>query len=126
MKRLGLEDRIWRYFEPDQMLPAAGQGVLAVQCRADMDTAVLECLRDADAEVCAKAERAFVGALNGGCSSPVAAHAVVDGGMITVTGMYVNENERIYKETVSGPVPEGEALAEMLANRLKEAAWQEK
>lgn len=127
LKRLGLEGRIFRYFEPSQLLPAAGQGILAVQCRAAMDTAFLDCLRDADAEACAKAERAFVGALNGGCSSPVAAHAVVSGERITVTGMYVDEQEQIYREAVSGPASEGEALARTLADRLKEAAaWRGK
>ncbi len=66
LKRLGLERRICRYFSPEEMLPAAGQGILAVQTRLGMDTACLAAVADADAADCALAERSFVQALNGG------------------------------------------------------------
>ena len=82
---------------------------------------VLDCLRDQEAERCALAERAFVGALGGGCSSPTAAHAVVNGDSISITGMYMNENEQVLKQTISGPLPDGTALAIKLAKQLKEA-----
>lgn len=127
LKRLGLAGRISRTFSPEELLPAAGQGILAVQCRSGMDTAFLDCLRDREAERCALAERAFVGALNGGCSSPVAAYAAADGEQITITGMYADEKERIHKASVSGPLSDGTALAAELAARLKEGqAWQER
>lgn len=120
--RLGLEHRISRYFAPEELLPAAGQGILAVQCRADMDRTVFDCLRDREAEICALAERAFVRALDGGCSSPIAAYARAEGGSVTVTGMYVDGADRVWKGAVSGPAGEGEALARALAERLKEDA----
>ena len=127
LKRLGLEGRICRTFQPEELLPAAGQGILAVQCRRGFDTAFLDCLRDRDAEACALAERAFVGTLNGGCSSPVAAYAVVESGTITVTGMYVDEENQVWKGAVSGPADNGVMLAQRLAEKLKEgAAWQGK
>ena len=122
MKRLGLERRISRYFEPEELLPAAGQGILAVQCRADMDRAVFDCLRDRESEICALAERAFVQALDGGCSSPIAAYARMEGDNVTVTGMYVDGTERFRKGAASGPAGEGEALARALAKKLKEDA----
>ena len=122
MKRLGLERRISRYFEPEELLPAAGQGILAVQCRADMDRAVFDCLRDRESEICALAERAFVQALDGGCSSPIAAYARMEGDNVTVTGMYVDGTERVRKGAASGPAGEGEALARALAKKLKEDA----
>ena len=121
LKRLGLEERICRYFQPEELLPAAGQGILAVQCRSGMDDSILDCLRDQEAERCALAERAFVGALGGGCSSPTAAHAVVNGDRISITGMYMNENEQVLKQTISGPLLDGTALAIELAKQLKEA-----
>lgn len=120
LKRLGLEKRICRYFAPEELLPAAGQGILAVQRRRGIDASLLDCLRDPAAEGCALAERAFVGALGGGCSSPVAAHAVVNGNAITITGMYAAEDERVLKGTVSGPLSNGVTLAVGLAKRLKE------
>ena len=113
LKRLGLEHRISRYFAPEELLPAAGQGILAVQCRADMERMIFDC---------ALAERAFVRALNGGCSSPIAACAQADGDTVTIAGMYVDEADRIWRGSVSGPAGEGEALAKNLAKKLKEDA----
>lgn len=122
LKRLGLEGRISRYFSVEEILPAAGQGILAVQRRAGLDSSVLECLRERNAEDCALAERAFVRALDGGCSSPVAAHAVTEDGVITITGLYVDGAERMSRDCVSGPRSQGEELAQELARRMKEAA----
>ena len=120
LKRLGLADRISRYFSVQELLPAAGQGILAVQRRADLDQSLLECLRDREAELCALAERAFVRTLNGGCSSPVAAHATVSGDTIYIMGLYVDEAGQISRGTASGPLCQGESLAAGLAYRLKE------
>ena len=122
LKRLGLEERISRYFQPEELLPAAGQGILAVQCREDMDRSVFDCLRDEGAERCALTERAFVRALDGGCSSPIAAHARVEGDAVTVAGLYADGADRVWKGSISGPAAEGEALARALAKKLKEDA----
>lgn len=122
LKRLGLEERIYRYFSTEELLPAAGQGILAVQCRRDMDRSVLNCLRDREEERCALAERAIVRALDGGCSSPAAAYAQVEGERITITGMYVDGADHVWKGAVSGPAEAGEALARSLAKKLKEGA----
>jgi hydroxymethylbilane synthase len=59
------------------MLPAAGQGILVLQGRAGEDYSFLEGYTDRAAELSAVAERAFVRWLDGGCSSPIAAHAVL-------------------------------------------------
>ena len=86
LKRLGLEERISRYFAPEEMIPAAGQGVLCVQGRAGEDYSCLEPFFDRDAAVTTAAERAFVTALDGGCSSPVAAFAQVEDGEVHLRG----------------------------------------
>ncbi|MCF2663300.1 hydroxymethylbilane synthase [Oscillibacter valericigenes] len=120
LKRLGLEDRISRYFSPEEMLPAAGQGILAVQTRQGVDTACLAGVHDPDAACCALAERAFVRALDGGCSSPVAAYAVVEGETLTLTGLYVSPDETVVrKDSLSGPRTAAETLGETLADKLK-------
>ena len=75
LKRLGLEERFCRYFTPDEMIPAAGQGILAVQGRKGLDYSCLDGYCDETAWICGSAERAYVRFLNGGCSSPVAAYA---------------------------------------------------
>lgn len=120
LKRLGLEERVCRYFEPEELLPAAGQGILAVQCRSDMDMSVLDCLRDQTAEACARAERAFVAELGGGCSSPLTAYAAVCGDTLTITGLYADKYAHVRKDTASGPAADGRALAVQLAKRLRE------
>lgn len=125
LKRLGLEGRISRYFTTDEILPAAGQGILVVQTRKGMDTQCLRLVQDEKTACCAKAERAFVRALDGGCSSPVAAHAVVEGEKLTLTGFYVSPDERIQRKgSISGGLTEAETLGSTLARILKEGECQ--
>ena len=119
LKRLGLEERIARYFTVDELLPAAGQGILAVQARAGEELSCLDGVLDADGTACALAERAFVRALDGGCSSPIAAHAVVEGDTITIDGLYVDGQGRVSRDRRSGPREQGEELARRLAETLK-------
>lgn len=121
LKRLGLEDRISRYFSTEEILPAAGQGILVVQSRKGMDTGCLRLVRDEQTAFCAIAERAFVRTLNGGCSSPVAAHAVVNGDSMTLTGYYVSPDETVQRRgSISGSMTEAETLGKNLARQLTE------
>lgn len=117
--RLGLEERISRWFSTEEILPAAGQAILAVQARQDVDTGCLRTFDDRDSRDCLLAERAFVRTLDGGCSSPVAAFATVDGDTLTLKGMYVAGNETCCFETVYGPRQEGEALGRALAEEMR-------
>lgn len=116
LKRLGLEERISRYFSAEEMLPAAGQGVLAVQARAGEDVSFLSGFHDENTARCVAAERAFVRALDGGCSSPVAAHGVIKDGMIVLWGM----DETGRKAKISGAPDRAGELGEELARRMKE------
>lgn len=121
LKRLGMESRISRYFSPEEMLPAAGQGILVVQTRLGMDTRCLASVQDPDAASCAQAERAFVRELNGGCSSPVAAYAVTEGEQLTVTGLYVSPDETVIRKgNLTGSKSDAKALGRELARKLKE------
>ncbi len=117
LKRLGLEGRIHRFFFPEELLPAAGQGILAAQMRAGDDPSpLLDCFDDPAAHACAVAERAFVRRLDGGCTSPVAAYATVENGIMTLTGM----NEFGRKDTITGSAAQAAELGETLAERLRE------
>ena len=119
LKRLGLEDRISRYFTPEEMIPAAGQGILAVQGRAGEDHSFLEGFSDPSSSAAALCERAFVRALDGGCSSPVCAYAVAEGNTLRLRGLYYHEpTERIFTGTLEGSLTEPEALGTVLAHRL--------
>lgn len=119
LERLGLEGRVSRYFSVEEMLPAAGQGILAVQARADFDPACLREFNDPDSRDCLLAERAFVRALDGGCSSPVAAYATVDGAALALTGLYVDSRGEICRQTISGPREQGERLGAALARDMR-------
>ncbi len=119
LRRLGLENRVNRVFAPEEMLPAAGQGILAVQARADFDPSILSPLNNNEAELCALAERAFLQTLDGGCSSPVAAYARVQQGQIVLRGLYWDEQGWEIQQT-QGPAEQGPQLARRLALAMKE------
>ena len=120
LKRMGLEGRISRYFGVDEIIPAAGQGILAVQGRADFDRTLLEGYADAEAWCAATAERAFVRQLDGGCTSPVCAHAVPNGDGIRLGGLYYEESDGSWRKgSIEGPRDEAEQLGMRLAQTLR-------
>ena len=119
LKRLGLEDRVSRVFSPSEMVPAACQGILAVQARKDFDEILLRDFNDEETKTIAMAERSFVTELDGGCSSPVAAFAEIQDENITLTGFYVDEFENQLTKTVTGPLKDGVALGRQLAQNMK-------
>jgi hydroxymethylbilane synthase len=80
LDRLGLADAIDRRFEPDELLPEAGQGALALQVRAGEESSVAHA-DDAETRRRVEAERACVAAIGGGCLAPIAAHH--DGTVLT-------------------------------------------
>ena len=119
LKRLGLEHRISRYFETDEIMPAAGQGILAVQGRAGVDYSFLTGFFNPEATACALAERAFVRELDGGCSSPIAAFGRMEDGKLLLRGLYCREDGSDYiTGSISGAPEEAEALGIALANQL--------
>ena len=126
LKRLGLEERISRYFTVSEIIPAAGQGILAVQGRAGEDFSYLADFQDQEAAWAATAERAFVRYLDGGCSSPVAAHGQVQGEELNLLGLYYDEETGKYKRgSKKGSVSMAEELGISLARELREACQKE-
>ena len=120
LHRLGLDSRICRYFSTDEIIPAAGQAIIAVQGREGEDFSCLAAFSDADSRDCALAERSFTRTLNGGCSAPVAAYAELTGNVLKLTGMYVNEDETIVRfGSCEGDRNEAEQLGAQLAIRLQ-------
>ena len=120
LKRLGLESRINRYCTADEIIPAAGQGILAVQGRKGEAYDFLEDYCDKDAWAAGSAERAFVKLLDGGCSSPVAAHAEIFGDEIYLRGLYYNEKDGSYVTgTLRGNKADAESLGRELAETLR-------
>ena len=123
LNRLGLDGRITKVFTEREMIPAAGQGILAVQGRAGEDLSFLSCVDDPGARTAATAERAFVRRLDGGCSSPIAAFAKPDGKTICLFGLHYDEKTKRHVKGVkemSATQPEalGTALADELLAKL--------
>lgn len=120
LKRLGLEDRIGMYFDVDEIMPAAGQGILAVQARKGMDVSFLNEINEEDTMVVAKAERAYVKELNGGCESPVAAYGEIKNNKLYLSGLFYREDtDQFYKETVIGSKDDPEAFGRDFAAYMR-------
>lgn len=123
LQRLGLEGRISRYFSPDEIIPAAGQGILAVQGRAGELEDAARLVDDADARDCATAERSFIRTLGGGCFAPVAAYAEVQEDTLYLRGLYVTADEtHMARGAVTGRRTEAAALGRTLALQLRHQA----
>jgi hydroxymethylbilane synthase len=120
--RLGLQSHISEIFTLDVMLPAPGQGALAVQCRAE-DAETLKLLASIHSPITAAAvdaERAFLSSLGGGCSLPVAAFAQKNNGTIILTGAVISPDgkQSIRLSAVdSEPHKLGQRLAELVLER---------
>jgi hydroxymethylbilane synthase len=89
LKRLGLFSAIATALEADEFLPAAGQGAIAIETRADDASARAHAatIDDADTHTVLAAERAFLAALGGSCRTPIAGHARLDGDTVTFRGL---------------------------------------
>jgi hydroxymethylbilane synthase len=94
LKRLGLANRITSLLDPEELLPAAGQGALAIECHADRPDviAALAPLADPEATLATTAERAFARALSGSCHTPLAAYAVVRHGELWLRGLVASRD----------------------------------
>lgn len=120
LKRLGMTNCISRVFEVDEVIPACGQGILAIQARRDMDCSFLENVIDNNSYIAATAERAFTATLDGGCSSPIAAYAKIQGQDLVLRGLYYNEETKEYYTGIKkGNVNEAQKIGEKLAFELK-------
>jgi hydroxymethylbilane synthase len=121
LNRLGLQARISKVFGEDDMIPAAGQGILAVQAREGEDHTYLLCTNDEASQVASLAERAFVTRLDGGCSSPIAAYAKISGSRVVLHGLHFDENSgRHVIGRMDAPVSDTEQLGVALAEQLLE------
>jgi hydroxymethylbilane synthase len=121
LERLGLAQRATQVFSIQEMLPAIGQGVLAVECRSD-DNEVIELLRGVDhppTHTASEAERAFLRALGSGCSLPVGAYATVEGGMLLLDAILADESGKPHRAEAKGPASAAERLGTALAQRLR-------
>jgi hydroxymethylbilane synthase len=126
--RLGLEARIRSYFSVDEMIPAVGQGALALETRAD-DHALRDRLRELNhpaSESAVLAERVFLGRLQGGCQVPIGAYGEIEGGELRLRGFVgAVDGSRYEKRERSGPVAAAQELGLALAEDMLAAGASE-
>ena len=120
--RLGLEQHASDVLDTERFLPAVGQGIVGLTCRAD-DPATRERLqreaRDPAAWAAALAERAFLRSMKGGCNAPVGGHATVAGERLSLAGRVLSvDGSRTVEGRVEGACAEAEALGLQLAEEL--------
>ncbi|WP_114326141.1 hydroxymethylbilane synthase [Candidatus Colwellia aromaticivorans] len=121
--RLEMSERIAQYIEPEEMLPANGQGAVGIECRINDETikALLAPLECSTTRIRVLTERAMNKALEGGCQVPIASYSVIsaDGKEVHLRGLVgaVDGSEMIESE-ITGPVDQGEALGNTLAQEL--------
>jgi hydroxymethylbilane synthase len=106
LERVGLANRIAHNFPPREMLPAVGQGIVAVECAAsDWQTRqILSLIDDASAHLSCDAEREVLWVLNGHCNSPISGYSTIDGAEMTLTAAVLDEDGGDFIEvTRAGP-----------------------
>ena len=141
LKRMGLADQVTEYFSTEQMLPASGQGILAIEtlsqlrhCEGNSPKQSLDALlahvNDAETYCIAVAEMAYLKALNAGCQFPVASFAeFVDAGTLKIRGIYWDETsqqllraEVQHSVSLESPysIAQSRAAGEALAQKIRE------
>ncbi|WP_027461482.1 hydroxymethylbilane synthase [Deinococcus murrayi] len=124
--RTELRHRIDEFIEPDVLLPAPGQGALALETRADDDLTieVAYAIHDHLTDDRVTAEREFLAGLGAGCMAPVGAHATVQGGLLTLEGWVgAVDGSKVIRATSSGDPAECADLgAELAADMLAQGA----
>jgi hydroxymethylbilane synthase len=122
LNRLGLEGEASVVIPAETMVPAACQGIVGITVRS-ADREVIELLaaiEDRDARVCATAERAVQAALDGSCSTPIGAYAVLVDGALSLTGLVASMDGRfVLRRQVRGGAADAERMGRELGLGLK-------
>ncbi|HEY5989998.1 MAG TPA: hydroxymethylbilane synthase [Streptosporangiaceae bacterium] len=119
LARIGQLDRVTELFEPSEMVPAPGQGALAVECRdAEPDlAAMLDCVNDPASRAAVTAERTVLAELQAGCSAPVGAYAAGTE-ILHLTAVVMGDDGTTLRASASGPAAEAARLGHAVAAHL--------
>ncbi|HVG19616.1 MAG TPA: hydroxymethylbilane synthase [Blastocatellia bacterium] len=121
LHRLGLEGRITERLSEELVLPAVGQGALAIESRSD-DAAINEIVRSLDhkdTRLACDAERAFLKGLGGGCLVPIAGRARIRSGVLSLSGLVASpDGSQLIRGHYSGSAEDAESIGQRLADEL--------
>jgi hydroxymethylbilane synthase len=125
LERLDLSGNATEILPREVMLPAVGQGALAIECRSadEMVCQLLEPLHDPISAACVAAERAMLAALDGSCRTPIAGYAETDGDRLTIEGLLLNEDgSKEIRGRAEGGIDEAAQLGGELGKELRSGA----
>lgn len=125
--RLGLEHYIKEFIEPDLIIPAVGQGAIAVECRDNNDLSpFLEVLNHETTRIAVTAERSFLKAVEGGCQIPVGSLCTINGNKLTIKGFIASiDGKESIIDTLDGTIDNPEMIGEKLADNLLKSGGRE-
>jgi hydroxymethylbilane synthase len=122
LKRLGLDNIIKEILDPDLIVPAIGQGALAIEARKKDNEMIkiAKTIEDRESRIAIEAERIFAQKIGGGCNLPVAAYAKVNDKEFVMNAMvaYDNEGKKVMKDKIKGNIDDALTLASKLADKL--------
>jgi hydroxymethylbilane synthase len=124
LHRMGWADRITSYLDPDEFLPAIGQGAIGIEVRSeDTETKkLLAPLHHPHTAAAVEAERSLLKELEGGCQVPIGGHARLLGSVIELTGLVASiDGKQIYRITQKAPIAEAKELGVRVARELLDA-----
>lgn len=119
--RLGLQNRISARISVSEMLPAVGQGAIAIETRSDNEFAfeTTSRLDHHPTRIACSAERSFLRRLGGGCQLPIAAQGILDQDLLTLDGLVARpDGSEIWRDRLSGPMDQAEEIGSALAMLL--------
>lgn len=125
LERLGKANLATEILMPEIMLPAVGQGALAIECRGGDDALrqLLDPLHDPATAACVGAERAMLAALDGSCRTPIAGLAECDGGRLTLEGLLLKpDGSAEIRGCSTGDISDATALGTKLGSKLRSRA----
>lgn len=128
LERIGFGDRITELFPTDVIVPAPGQGIIAIECRT-VDTEVREILSQINhtaTSITASAERAFLESLGGGCQAPAGCNASIKEDEIHILGLIASpDGKEVIRERVVGKLEDAESMGHELARKLLDTGGKE-
>jgi hydroxymethylbilane synthase len=128
LERLGKSDIATEILSPERMLPAVGQGALAIECRASDDDLLrfLDPLNDPASAACVAAERAMLAALDGSCRTPIAGLAAIEGERLTLDALLLAPDGSAERRgRAEGAVADAVAVGNDVGERLRHEAGPE-
>jgi hydroxymethylbilane synthase len=127
VERLGMSQYISQVIPVEDMIPAVGQAVIAIETREDNNLAgILEKINDKETEFCISEERIFLKLMGGGCSKPITAYCFMDNQRVEILGIISDINGKKYiKDRISKPMGEAKNLGKELAEKFDKSGSKE-